>query len=207
MTRTTDDIRANGFTSTGVADEAAPEGLHGDPMHHAPKPATVGLGPDGRGADSAYRGETDTVPGATAHPDQRSIADLVKELRDEALHLLRQEVNLAKTELSEKASFFGTQAGKIAAGGAVLGVGALMLLTALACFIGWIFAAAWEWHTTSALAAGYLIVGSVIAIIGYAMYASASSKMKREPVTPERTLQSLKDDKQWLTNKTTDVTR
>ena len=33
--------------------------------------------------------------------DQRSIADLVKELRDEGTHLLRQEVNLAKTELGD----------------------------------------------------------------------------------------------------------
>ena len=227
MTRTSDDLSTRGFTSTGAAGERAPEGLHGepmrDPLHHAPKPASVGLGADGRAAvsetgdaagvyeDRAGLGDGRGGPyrpaaGNTA-ADQRSIADLIKELRDEATHLLRQEVNLAKTELGEKASFFGAQAGKVAAGGAVLGVGALMLLTALACFVAWVFAAAWEFHTTSALAMGYLIVGAVIAIVGYSLYASAKSKMAEEPLAPERTLQSLKDDKQWLTNKTNDVTR
>jgi len=205
MTRTLNDP----VTPTGIAGERAPEGLGSDPLHHPPKPATMGLGPDNEPAGSASRFESGTGTRSDGRPasDQRSIADLIKELRDEATHLIHQEVNLAKTELSEKASFFSRQAGKVGAGGAVLAVGSLMLLTALACLVGWIFAAAWEWHTTSALAAGYAIVGTVVAIIGYAMYQSAMIKMRREPLAPERTIQSLKDDKQWLTHKTTETTR
>ncbi len=212
MTRTyTDDptTRQGGAVGayTAPTGERAPEGLGHDPMRHPPKPAGVGLGP---GNEPAI-GERFATDGRTSAErpaaDQRSIAELIKELRDEAIHLIRQELNLAKTEVSEKASFFGKQAGKVGAGGAVLAVGALMLLTALACLIAWIFAAAWEWHTTSALAAGYAIVGTVIAIIGYSLYKSAMSRINREPAAPERTLQSLKEDKQWLTNKTTEVTR
>jgi hypothetical protein len=226
MTRT-------GQPETGHAPTHGHEGLGGDPMRHAPKPANVGLGSDGRAAGTREAGTHEERPyGERLHgrteadfrherrfdvdeeehrarvaADQRSIADLIKELRDEATHLLRQEVNLAKTELSEKASFFGTQAGKIAAGGAVAGVGALLLLSALAWGIGWLLQWGFLWTTTSSVALGYLIVGLIVAIVGYSMYASAKRKMQREPIAPERTLNSLKEDKQWLTNKTQDVTR
>ena len=36
--------------------------------------------------------------------ENRSLTELIKELRDESSHLLRQEVALAKTEMSEKVS-------------------------------------------------------------------------------------------------------
>ena len=196
MTRTVNDPRAS---------ERPPEGMRGDVMQHPPKPATMGLDEWNQPSGYAPRIAGDDAAGVSA--DQRSIADLVKELRDEGTHLLRQEVNLAKTELGEKASFFGKQAGKVGAGGATLAIGGLMLLTAVACLVAWIFAAAWEWHTTSALAAGYAIVGTVIAIIGYAMYRSAMNRMSDETLAPERTIQSLKEDKQWLTHKTTQTTR
>lgn len=185
-------------------------GNMGDPLRHPPKPAGVGLGPGNEPADggaSRHGSRVRSDGNGHAAADQRSVADLIKELRDEGIHLLRQELNLARTEISEKAGFFGKQAGKVGAGGAVLVIGGLMLLSALACLVAWIFVAAWEWQTTSALAAGYGIVGALIAIIGYSLYRSAMSKMRREPLVPERTIQSLKDDKQWLTHKTTETIR
>jgi hypothetical protein len=156
-------------------------------------------------ADSRF-GEHYRSENGKAAADQRSIAALIKELRDEAVHLLRHELLLARTEAVEKASFFAKQSGKVGAGGAVLLVGSLLLLSALACLVAWIFTTAWEWHTTSALAAGYAIVGVVIALVGYALYRSALSRMRGEPLVPERTLQSLKEVKQWLIQKTTGAT-
>lgn len=176
--------------------ERAPEGLSDDPLHHAPKPADVGLGPEGEPA----RREPAAAPGRAT--DQRSVADLIKELRDETIALFQQEVRLAKTELHEKVSFLGAQAGKLGGGLAVLGIGALMLLAAVAYFVGAIFQAFLEINTPTALGIGFTIVGAIAAIVGYALYKGARSKIDREPLTPERTIQSLKDDKQWLTNKT-----
>ena len=57
---------------------------------------------------------TDRVS-ATAS-ENRSITDLLKDLRDESSRLVRQEVALAKTELSEKAAKLGRNAGYMGAG-------------------------------------------------------------------------------------------
>ena len=164
------------------------------------EPAPAGLGAD------AYARDRATDRGPARADDQRSIADLLKELGAESSHLVRQEVNLAKTELSEKASFYGKQGGKLAAGGAVLALGGLLLLLSLAYFVAALFSLL-PITEELAIALGYIIVGSIAAAIGYSIFSSARSKLAEEPATPERTLQSLKDDKQWLTNKTSETTR
>ena len=63
--------------------------------------------------------------------EERSIGQLLKELRDETTTLLRQEVDLAKTEMGEKASRVGKNLGSLAVGGGVAFLGALALLAAV----------------------------------------------------------------------------
>lgn len=195
--------------NTGSSSPTEPRAQsHPESLRHPPKPATMGLDADNHPSDAAGSSfaEQHRSGNGRAATDQRSIAALIKELRDEAVHLLRHELLLARTEAAEKASFFAKQSGKIGAGGAVLLVGALLLLSGLACLVAWVFTTAWEWHTTSALAAGYAIVGVIIALVGYGLYRAALSRMRGEPLVPERTLQSLKEDKQWLIQKTTGAT-
>lgn len=49
--------------------------------------------------------------------DDRSIGELFAELAQESATLVRQEVQLAKTEMSQKASRVGKDVGFLAAGG------------------------------------------------------------------------------------------
>ena len=201
MTRTLNDP----MSSTRA--ERPPEGIGGDPMQHPPKPAGVGLDEFNQPAMGGPRMSPDGASGRVA-ADQRSIADLIKELRDEGTTLLRQEVTLAKTELGEKAGFFGKQAAKVGAGGAILAIGMLMVLAALGYFMAWVYQAIFEaLPLAAALGLGFLTVGAVVSLIGYLMYGSAMRRMQSETLAPERTIQSLKEDKQWLTHKTTHPTR
>ncbi len=138
--------------------------------------------------------------GAAAAPRDRSIADLLKELRDESSSLLRQEVALAKTEMADKASAYGKNAASIAAGGTVAYMGALLILAAVtvgfALMLDGLFGLdehAW-WVAP-------LIVGGIVAIIGYSMIQKGVSTLKRQSPVPEKTVQSLQEDKQWLTDK------
>jgi len=62
--------------------------------------------------------------------DERSIGQLLKELTLESRTLLKQEVDLAKTEISEKATRLGANLGEVAVGGAVAFLGAIALLLA-----------------------------------------------------------------------------
>ena len=177
-----------------------------DTLNHPPKSADVGLGPDHHpaGADrpavAAY--ETPAPTAGTARSAEPGITDLLKELRDESVHLFRQEINLAKTEVGEKASFFAAEGGKAAAGGAVLAIGAIGLLIALSFILGGLI----DWviphlNASAANGLGFLVTSIPAAIIGYSLYKKAVSNMKREPLTPERTIASLKDDKQWAADR------
>jgi len=144
-------------------------------------------------------GSTTTTSSTASAPRDRSIADLLKELRDESSTLLRQEVALAKTEMTEKASAYGKNTASIATGGAVAYAGALLLLAGITV------ALALALHRMGLGVHGWwvapLIVGGTVAAIGYSMINKGVAAMKRTSPVPEETVQSLQEDKQWLANK------
>ena len=122
--------------------------------------------------------------------DDRSLGDLFSELAAETGTLIRQEVSLAQTELAEKASTVGKNVGYLAVGGAV-GYAALLailagIILALASFIP-----AW---------AAALVVGIAVGIVAYVLITSALEELKRTELKPEETVESIKEDAQWLKN-------
>ncbi|MBA3312360.1 MAG: phage holin family protein [Planctomycetaceae bacterium] len=134
--------------------------------------------------------------------DHRSFADLLKNLRDETTTLVRQEVALAKTEMSEKAAKFGRNAGYMGVGGVLAHAGAIILLLGLSALLYAGLVEAGLSHMTSGWLAP-LIVGAVVAIIGYALAQKAINAFKHETLVPEKTVKSLKENQQWLSNKAT----
>ncbi|MEA2562276.1 MAG: hypothetical protein QOH06_3780 [Acidobacteriota bacterium] len=131
--------------------------------------------------------------------DDRSLGQILRDLRDETSQLLRQEVDLAKTEMSEKMSRLGTNVGSVATGGAVLFAGALVLLAALTLGLIALFSQFMDRDVAMWLAP--LLVGGVLAFIGYGMVKKALQALKQEGIAPQRTTQSLKENKEWLTAK------
>lgn len=131
--------------------------------------------------------------------EERSIGQLLKELRDETTTLLRQEVDLAKTEMSEKASRFGTNVGALAMGGAVLFLGALALLAAVVYGLTSLLDQFMSVGVAIWLAP--LLVGLVLAGIGYSLTRKALDTLKQESLAPKKTAQSLQENKEWLKSK------
>jgi uncharacterized membrane protein YdfJ with MMPL/SSD domain len=131
--------------------------------------------------------------------DDRSIGQLLKELTQESSTLLKQEVNLAKTEMSEKASRVGVNLGSVAVGGAVALLGAIALVLAAVYGLGAILNNFLSPETASWLAP--LIVGAILAAVGYSMIKKALETLKRESLSPEKTTQSLQENKEWLKQK------
>lgn len=131
--------------------------------------------------------------------DERSIGQLLKELTHETSTLLKQEVDLAKTEMSEKASRVGTNLGSVAVGGSVALLGAIALLLAVVYGLGAILNNFLSPETASWLAP--LIVGGILAAVGYSMIKKALDTLKRESLTPQKTTQSLQENKEWLKQK------
>lgn len=129
----------------------------------------------------------------------RSIGQLLKELTQESSTLLKQEVDLAKTEMSEKAARVGANLGEVAVGGAVAFLGAIGLLLAAVYGLTSILDKLMPPGVAVWLAP--LLVGAVLAAVGYSLIKKALATLKRESITPQRTTQSLQENKAWLKQK------
>lgn len=131
--------------------------------------------------------------------DERSLGQILKDLSNETSTLLRQEVELAKTEMSEKASRMGTNLGSLAVGGAVLFLGSLALLTAVISGLTSLLDQFMDLNVAVWLAP--LLVGIALAVIGYGLVKKALDTLKRESLTPRKTTESLQENKEWLKSK------
>lgn len=132
--------------------------------------------------------------------DENSVAGLLKQLRDDTTALLREEIALAKTEVAEKVSKFSRNAVLLAVG-ALLGYTALIpLLVGLGFALGSLFVSL-GMGTNMGAFLGFLVVALITGGISAAIVLSALNSFKKEKLTPERTLSTLKDDKQWIQNK------
>lgn len=131
--------------------------------------------------------------------EERSIGQLLKELRDETTTLLRQEVDLAKTEMTEKATRLGSNLGALALGGGVALLGALALLAAVVYGLTSLLDQFMSLGVAVWLAP--LIVGAILAAVGYSLIKKALETLKQESLTPRRTTETLQENKEWLKSK------
>jgi hypothetical protein len=130
-----------------------------------------------------------------------SIADLIKELRDGALLLVRQEVALAKTEMSEKIGRTLRNTGYAFAGALVAFLGLVFILQAVTALTGVGLKAAGV-ASEQCLWLAPLIIGVVVAVIGTILVTKSIATLKNETLVPEKTIDSLKGDKAWIQSKT-----
>jgi uncharacterized membrane protein YqjE len=130
--------------------------------------------------------ETNGNGGEDLH--DRPIGDLLKQLSEQTTTLVRQELELAKAEVSEKGKKAGTGAGMFGGAGvsALLGLGAI---TAAAITL-------LDNAMSTPLAA--LIVGVVwFAIAGVLALQGRNKVQEATPPVPEQTTESVKEDVQW----------
>ena len=120
--------------------------------------------------------------------DERSIGELFGDLARDTGTLVRQEVALARTEITHTAARAGRDIGVLAIGGAVAYAGFLALVAAV--IIG-LAAAGLDWWLAA------LIVGVIIAGIGAVMVQRGLGALRQEHLVPRQTIETLKDDVEW----------
>ena len=125
--------------------------------------------------------------------DERSLGELFAELAQETSTLVRQEVSLAKTEITHKASRAGRHVGILAAGGAVAYAGLLAILAGIIALL----------NLLMPLWVSALLVGVVVGVVGYVLVRRALDALKREDFAPRETIETLKEDKRWAKDQTT----
>ena len=145
-------------------------------------------------AGAGYRAERVSASGApgagtrrahTGGQDQ-SIGSLIGSLLTDTNRLIKDEIALAKAEAGQKVSQAKSGAISLAIGGALLLLGAIYLIQAIIYALalvmpGWLAA---------------LIVGGVIAIIGFVMLKSGQKKLEADKLKPTHTQENLRRDAQ-----------
>ena len=121
---------------------------------------------------------------------ERSIGELFGQLTQDMTLLVRQEVQLARTEMAEKLSKLTTNLISVGAGGFVAYLGGLALMAALILAIRDLANISLAWSA--------LIVGAILAIIGYVMLQRGMKELKRVELAPRRSVENIKDDVQSI---------
>ncbi|MET0600827.1 MAG: phage holin family protein [Baekduia sp.] len=124
-------------------------------------------------------------PNGRAALRERPAGELVKDLSTQVSTLVRQELELAKVELTEKGKQAGIGAGMFGGAGlfALYGVGALVATAILG-----LATAVDGWLAALIVAAVLFLVAGVLALMGKA-------RTKRAvPPMPEQTVETLKED-------------
>lgn len=120
---------------------------------------------------------------------ERSTAELLKQLSDQTATLVRQELELAKVELTQKGRQAGIGAGMFGAAGMVglYAVGALTAAIILALSL-----AVSGWVAALIVAAAYGAIAGVLALTG-------KTRVSRGvPPAPEQTMATVKQDVEYL---------
>jgi uncharacterized membrane protein YqjE len=124
--------------------------------------------------------------------DARSIGELFAELSQKTTTLVRQEIQLAKVEMSQKASRVGKNVGFLVIGGVVAYTGVLALVATAIILLGQVIA---YWLSAA-------IIGVVITLIGAALVLKGANTLRQEEPTPRETVETLQEDKEWLKDQT-----
>ncbi len=113
----------------------------------------------------------------------RATRGLVASVVSDAQRLVGLEIALAKQELKELATRNAIATGLMAFGGLLVVLGVLVAVPTLVVML-----VPWKWQAAAVWAGGYVVIGVVLVLIG---------KARLQVRLPQRTLESLKENKEW----------
>ena len=124
--------------------------------------------------------------------DQRSVGEIIGDVVANAQAMIRTEIRLAKTELRNDAKAAARSTGMLAAG-VVLGLYAFGML---------LFTAVWALDTAIPQWAAGLIVTAAVAVPATILIMVGRSKLKEIEPGPEQTVDSMKENVEWIRRQT-----
>jgi hypothetical protein len=130
--------------------------------------------------------------------EDRPLPELMKTLADQTATLVRQEIDLAKAEVSEKGKKAGQGAGMFGGAG-IVGFLALAALTA-AAILG-LATALPDWLAALIVGLAYAGVAGVLALQG------RNKVQEAGPPVPEQTVETVKEDVEWAKTQKQSVSR
>ena len=128
------------------------------------------------------------MDGTSPSREARGLTDLVAQLGGDLAALVRKESELVRAEVSEKLNAAGKAVADIAAGGLLLVAALLVLLQALVLALSKFMDPIWA----------ALIVGLVVAGVGYILVRAGMKMISLDGFKPDRTARQLKKDAELM---------
>ena len=119
---------------------------------------------------------------------EKPLGDLFGDLASEVSELVRKEVALAKLEVAQKAKYVGRNIGYLVVGGAVAYAAMLTIIAGIVMVLAKVMP---HWGAA-------LLVGAVVAVVGGLLVSKALSALQETDMTPEQTVETLKEDAAWV---------
>lgn len=135
----------------------------------------------------------------TPKVENESLPTLFTRLGDDVVQLFDTKVSLLKVELKEEASAYARGGAMIAVDGIVAAIGFALLNVALAFGISTLFGDT-NLSQPARYAIGFVTAGVLYLIVGTIIISAVKSKLAKQNIVPDRTVEELRKDKQWLKN-------
>jgi uncharacterized membrane protein YqjE len=131
--------------------------------------------------------------------ETESLPSLVGRLGEDVMQLFDTKLSLLKVEIKEEANAYARGAVALALGGIVAAVGFALLNVAIAFGVSTLFS-----ETTlsqpARYALGFVLTGLFYLVIGAIVVLATKSRLAKQGIVPNRTVEELRKDKQWLKN-------
>jgi len=122
----------------------------------------------------------------------RGLGDLLRDLAHGSADLLRHEARLARLEFTEIAGDVGRGTALVTLGGV------LLLLGVLAFASGLVLLAGDQWIPRDRYWLAALVVMAITGTIAIWFLRRGMSRLSPQQLTPDQTVETLKEDKEWL---------
>src|ERR1700752_2370425 len=133
------------------------------------------------------------------HTDSEGLPTLFSRLGDDVMQLFNSQLALFKVEIKEEANAYARSVTMIAIGATITTVGFALLNVAIAFAVSTLFAQA-NFSQPASYALGFVVTGGFYLLVGAIVVMLMKNRLARQDLVPQRTVQELRKDKQWLKN-------
>lgn len=131
--------------------------------------------------------------------DNESLPNLFGRLGDDVMQLFNSQLALFKVEIKEEANAYARGITMIAIGAVIATIGFALLNVAIAFAVSTLFAQA-NFSQPASYALGFVVTGGFYLLVGAVVVMLMKSRLSKQELVPQRTVQELRKDKQWLKN-------
>src|SRR6185295_6814006 len=131
--------------------------------------------------------------------DNEGLPNLFSRLGDDVMQLFNSQLALFKVEIKEEANAYARGIAFIAFGAVIATVGFALVNVAIAFAVSTLFAQA-NFSQPASYALGFVVTGAFYVLVGGIVVMLMKSRLAKQDLVPQRTVQELRKDKQWLKN-------